>query len=86
MFLPTEQNHWIGLNDLASPGIWRWQNSFVIPNYTNWYRSDPNLFSACVLIGPHWPDLQWVDEPCSETTIWLGTHIHAFCEADNKNT
>ena len=52
MFLPTEQYHWIALNDLVSPGNWQWQNSHVNANYTNWkWPAEPNLFSACVMIG-----------------------------------
>ena len=86
MFLPTEQYHWIGLNDLASPGNWKWQNSYLgAVNYTNWIPGRPASSSLCAMIDISLEGQKWVDENCLLGFSNPNTHAHAFCETDNKN-
>ena len=82
MFILAEQYHWIGLNDLASPGNWRWQHSYVSANYTNWRQGQPNESSTCALIDPNY-EQTWADYDCLESSYSSG-NIHALCEAYNQ--
>ena len=52
LILPTITNwyHWIGLNDLASPGNFKWQNSYAPATFTNWRSDHPKRNSACVML------------------------------------
>ena len=65
--LPTEVCYWIGLNDLAIEGTFRWVESHQEPSYDNWGSGQPSntdnqdcVVKQC-LIGQH---CQWNDYQC----------------------
>ena len=89
--LPTVTNayHWIGLNDLATPGTFTWQNSFTAATYTNWRSDMPNRSNACAMLTPYSDGNHY----CSKGYCWVavdcfgysdhGGHAYTLCEGDN---
>ncbi len=40
--LPLGLDYWIGLNDIVLDGVFVWQDSFEVADYTNWSVGEPN--------------------------------------------
>ena len=91
MFLPLyDLDYWLGLNDLASPGNWVWQNSNVSPNYTHWGNDGPtvsNGTTCAVRTSDHglWYDLDCDGNFCFGCDRPEWNNPHALCETENKN-
>ncbi|MDE0323153.1 MAG: sigma-70 family RNA polymerase sigma factor [Candidatus Poribacteria bacterium] len=70
------QPSWIGLNDIAQEGEWRWDNGEPL-TYTNWGFQEPNDTSNgnedCVIMGPsgEWEDIN----PGDGQWQWIRTAI-----------
>ena len=85
MILSEDQYNWIGLNDLASSGSWKWQNSFDPADYTNWFSGEPDRTGDCVFTV-YYKDQKWGDHNCRFNHGGSGNDgnpIHALCEAHN---
>ena len=70
------QPSWIGLNDIAQEGEWRWDNGEPV-TYTNWGFQEPddsnNGDEDCVIMGPSG---EWVDvNPADGQWRWIRTAI-----------
>ena len=82
-FLPGDVFFWIGLTDRGVEGIFRWEESHLEANYTNWADTQPDdaggdedcvvkMFTAEV-------DGRWNDAPCSSNDMGE-YHYHALCQ------
>ena len=62
-------------NSILYPGVFVWQESHQVADYTNWYEDEPDnhLNADCVFKGPS--EMKWADGDCN-TRIGL-----ALCEA-----
>ena len=79
--LSSSSYYWLGLSDLAHPGQYTWQHSWLAPSYTNWYAGQPDGGSQhCVF---HWGDHQhqWADYLCDQAVSSGGHDILALCES-----
>ena len=70
------QPSWIGLNDIAQEGEWRWDNGEPL-TYINWGFQEPNDTNNgdedCVIMGPSG---EWVDvNPADGQWRWIRTAI-----------
>merc|ERR1712241_931157 len=83
-FLMDGTAYWLGLTDLAHEGTYRWQESHLVAEYTNWYPGGPNDLDAqdCVFKCFYYDNPGWHDAPCTWTTWTVYGQIHALCEAD----
>ena len=89
--LPSVTNayHWIGLNDLANPGNFKWQNSYAPATYTNWRSDHPDRTSACAFLTPYADSSHY----CPKGYCWVavdclgyhdsGGYAYALCEGEN---
>jgi len=71
-YTPMDGNDfWIGLNDIAVEGTFRWQDG-TLPSYTNWYPGEPNQRNNedCVQI---WGSRgrQWNDGHCYQSIYFI---------------
>ncbi len=50
--VPFDFHYWIGLNDVAQTGVWVWQDSFEVADYTSWGTGEPltDLDYHCALL------------------------------------
>lgn len=77
-----EQTGWIGANDIASEGVWRWvtgpeagtqfwsgnfSGTSVNDAYTNWDTGEPNNSDGDEDCGQFWEDGHWNDIGCNTT-------------------
>ena len=85
----TNNYHWIGLSDLATPGTYKWQNSYTTPSFTYWRSDHPNRNSACAFVTPASDSSHF----CPEGYCWVsvdcmgyndhGGYAYALCEGKN---
>lgn len=66
---PASIYYWLGANDIANEGIWRWSDGSPF-NYTYWYSGEPNGSGDCALTPSN---DQWRDYDCS-------TSYHYICK------
>ena len=59
---------WIGLNDLAEEGTFRWaSNNQLLGSWNDWMPDKPNNIGGnehCTLLYHEEPDQKWNDVPC----------------------
>ena len=63
----STQKWWIGLNDRASEGSFRWASGESV-SYTNWHPGEPNNSGGnedCTQFNRFHPSQTWNDEPCN---------------------
>ncbi|EDS39618.1 galactose-specific C-type lectin [Culex quinquefasciatus] len=71
------QNFWIGANDLAKPGLFRWGLTANEVTFSKWARGEPNFMTVrgetehCVELNPN--TMEWNDSGCSK-------RLHFICE------
>uniref|UniRef100_A0A8D8AXG1 Collectin-11 n=2 Tax=Culex pipiens TaxID=7175 RepID=A0A8D8AXG1_CULPI len=71
------QNFWIGANDLAKPGLFRWGLTANEVTFSKWARGEPNFMTVrgetehCVELNPN--TMEWNDSGCSK-------RMHFICE------
>merc|ERR1711894_165665 len=80
-----ESHYWIGLNDIATEGLFRWAESHAVAEYTNWYPGEPNNSAGgstenCVVKGMQ-GGFAWNDVPCDTDDDTGGQNggIYALC-------
>ena len=58
---------WLGLNDEAAEGDFRWEHDGMTPHFTAWGSSEPNggTYDNCVMGRSIYT---WNDAPCSVST------------------
>lgn len=65
----TDQQHWIGLSDETTEGIWTWYPSEKRAQETDWLHKNnaPNgvIGANCAAIRSEY-NYRWVDDPCSQ--------------------
>nr|XP_002125316.1 alpha-N-acetylgalactosamine-specific lectin-like [Ciona intestinalis] len=73
----TEQDYWIGLNDIQREGRFVWEDGTLLTkSQENWYPTEPNNYGRgedCVG-GNHAGSLKWNDYRCSYGKLY------ALCE------
>ncbi|KAF4518119.1 hypothetical protein B566_EDAN007820, partial [Ephemera danica] len=70
--IPDGSGHrtfWMGLNDLANEGVFRWISNGKVTNFTNWHINEPNNNFAgvpehCVEFYLLRGATKWNDRPC----------------------
>uniref|UniRef100_A0A1Q3G550 Putative galactose-specific c-type lectin n=1 Tax=Culex tarsalis TaxID=7177 RepID=A0A1Q3G550_CULTA len=71
------QNFWIGANDLAKPGLFRWRLTANEVTFSKWARGEPNFITVrgetehCAELNPN--TMEWNDSVCSK-------RLHFICE------
>ena len=71
----TVTSVWIGANDIATEGEWRWPDGAPL-GYINWTSGEPNDFDGnedCGEIKASKGEPVWNDVPCSR-------ELHFVCE------
>ena len=58
----SPQRWYIGLTDKETTGIWKWDQSGKIANYTSWYPGQPNSESEHY-VGFYDSTYDWFDRP-----------------------
>lgn len=72
------QRFWIGANDLAKPGLFRWGLSAREVSFSKWAPNEPNFLTIrgetehCVELNPN--TMEWNDSGCSK-------RLHFICES-----
>jgi len=76
--LHSEAHYWIGLNDLAEEGVFKWAESHDNVGFTNWHSGEPNNRDNedCVMI---WVNGLWNDSQCNWSSF-EGVRSHAICQ------
>ena len=66
--------YWIGLNDVANEGDWRWEHNGKAPNFTSWKPPEPwgGAGNDCVVVGYF---AKWDDGYCT-------LNLQRICEFD----
>ena len=80
---------WLGLNDRATEGTWKWSDGTHIDEskfvYTHWSDNEPNDHSTgedCVELLPSASDFKWNDKKCNSLrpfvceTVCAGPSTH----------
>merc|ERR1712215_338747 len=66
--LDMNTDFWIGLEDFAHEGTWRWAESHQKASWTNWNTGEPNSHSGdedCVTMSSQpGRECRWLDTPC----------------------
>ncbi|BFZ08883.1 hypothetical protein BsWGS_11922 [Bradybaena similaris] len=58
---------WLGGNDLAQEGVWKWDSGSFPFNFTNWLTSEPyNVGFDCLCMNKD-NQYKWNDQHCSST-------------------
>ena len=82
--LPLQADYWLGLNDFAVEGTFRWVESHQEPSYGNWGHGQPNNSDNqdCVLKQCYSSyNCMWNDFECK----WHSHDskpIHALCQKE----
>merc|ERR1712198_685701 len=83
--LMQDIHYWIGLNDIANEGTFRWAESHQMLEYSNWNAGQPDDAEYydgedCVHIsGKSGHNYKWNDLHCTWTGIW-DIPTHALCQ------
>ncbi|XP_071171999.1 perlucin-like protein [Mytilus edulis] len=69
----TQQNYWMGGNDLKEEGDWRWMNDLSKVNFTSWSLGEPNDYGGgedCAHFRLT-KNYQWNDMPCTNENGYI---------------
>ncbi|PFX30431.1 Macrophage mannose receptor 1 [Stylophora pistillata] len=70
----SHRTRWIGLNDLAVEGSFRWEADKTLVNYTYWATNEPNNFAGsedCVVVWAFSSGGKWNDDYCDSENYYI---------------
>ena len=73
IFFPY-QTSWIGLNDVAVEGMYRWESDNLLVNYTYWGTEEPNDYAGvedCVAVWGGFSAGFWNDDYCDSEKYYI---------------
>ncbi|XP_069120585.1 perlucin-like protein [Argopecten irradians] len=78
----SHESYWLGGNDIFVEGDWRWEESHLVMNYTNWRHGQPdnhhNHNDDCLQAQFTGYTFMWSDVPCTANRNYI-------CEASRGN-
>merc|ERR1711971_1156714 len=87
-FLDIDRHFWIGLDDLAHEGVFKWAETHQETEYTNWLPGQPddlrNEDCVCTFSSDVHHYFAWNDAPCDTTVGGSGHGYFALCKTDYK--
>merc|ERR1711879_294909 len=76
-FLGDGRDYWLGLNDLAQEGTFKWAETHQVAEYTNWASGQPdNGHGSEDCVFKFADSLKWNDEACDGHDA---QHVYALC-------